>query len=67
VASIELPHWIMIGGAFLVIAGFIGLALTRNKEVEADPVLLLPGNLASWKAQQSPLSPDLNSEQKEKV
>jgi hypothetical protein len=33
----------MIGGAFLVIAGFIGLALSRNKELEADPALL-PGD-----------------------
>jgi hypothetical protein len=66
-ASIELPHWIMIGGAFLVIAGFVGLALTRKKEVEEDRVLLLPGNLASWKAQQSPLPLDLDTEEKEKA
>jgi hypothetical protein len=42
-AWMQLPHWIMIGGAFLVIAGFIGLALSRNKAVEADPALL-PGD-----------------------
>ena len=42
-AWMELPHWIMIGGVFLVIGGFIGLALSRNKEVEADPVPL-PGD-----------------------
>jgi hypothetical protein len=53
----------MIAGAFLVIAGFTGLALTRNKEVEADPVLL--PDLASWKAQQPPLSPALDSEPKD--
>jgi len=58
-AWMQLPHWIMIAGAFLVIAGFTGLALNRNKEVEADPVLL-PGDLASWKAQQLPLSPALD-------
>jgi hypothetical protein len=60
-AWMQLPHWIMIAGAFLVIAGFTGLALTRNKEVEADPVLL-PGDLASWKAHQPPLSRALDSE-----
>jgi hypothetical protein len=31
----------MIAGALLVIAGVVGLALRRNKEDEADPVVLL--------------------------
>ena len=39
-ASLGLPHWLMIGGFVLVLAGFIGLALTRHTEVEADPVSL---------------------------
>jgi hypothetical protein len=30
---IELPHWLMIGGAILTAIGFLGLALVRNKEV----------------------------------
>jgi hypothetical protein len=33
----------MIGGAMLVFSGFIGFALSRNKEVETDPALL-PGD-----------------------
>ena len=37
-ASLGLPHLLMIGGFVLVLAGFIGLALTRHTEVEADPV-----------------------------
>jgi hypothetical protein len=30
----------VIAGAILVFAGLAGLALTRNKEVDTDPVLL---------------------------
>ena len=41
-AFLELPHWLMIGGAVVVIGGFIGLALDRNKQVGADPASL-PG------------------------
>jgi len=36
-SSIELPHWLMIGGAGLIAMGFLGLILTRNKEVAANP------------------------------
>jgi hypothetical protein len=36
-SSIELPHWLMIGGAILTAMGFLGLALTRNKEVAINP------------------------------
>jgi hypothetical protein len=31
-SSIELPHWLIIGGAILIAMGFLGLAFTRNKE-----------------------------------
>src|SRR3982750_1556327 len=48
---IELPHWLMIAGALLVVAGVVGLALSRNKEAGADTVVL-PGDLASWRALQ---------------
>jgi LPXTG-motif cell wall-anchored protein len=48
---LELPHWLMIAGVLLLMAGFIGLALRRKNEVETDPVLL-PGAPASWKPQQ---------------
>jgi hypothetical protein len=37
-SSIELPHWLMIGGAILIAMGFLGLAFTRNKET-ATPEL----------------------------
>jgi hypothetical protein len=36
-SSIELPHWLMIGGAILMAMGFLGLAFTRNKEVATNP------------------------------
>ena len=39
-AALGLPHWMMIGGIALVLAGFVGLALTRRTEVEADPASL---------------------------
>jgi hypothetical protein len=36
-SSIELPHWLMIGGAILIGMGFLGLAFTRDKEVATNP------------------------------
>jgi hypothetical protein len=36
-SSIELPHWLMIGGAILTTMAFLGLAFTRNKEVATNP------------------------------
>jgi len=36
-ASLELPHWLMIAGALLVVAGFIGVLVTRKKADEVDP------------------------------
>jgi len=36
-SSIELPHWLMIGGATLTTMGFLGLAFTRNKELATNP------------------------------
>jgi hypothetical protein len=41
-SSIELPHWLMIGGAILIAIGFLGLAFTRNKEVATNPDLERP-------------------------
>jgi hypothetical protein len=32
----EYPHWMMVAGAILVAAGFIGLAFHRNRNVETD-------------------------------
>jgi hypothetical protein len=42
-AFLEIPQWLIIGGAFLIMAGFVGLALSRNKEVKSDPASL-PGD-----------------------
>ena len=36
VQSLGLPHWLMLAGALLVIAGCIGLAISRNKAAEID-------------------------------
>jgi hypothetical protein len=39
-SSIELPHWLMIAGAVLVV-GFFGLAFRKNAEpVENDPKII---------------------------
>jgi hypothetical protein len=45
-SSIELPHWLMIGGALLIAIGFLGLAFTRNKEVatKSDSEPPVPGS-----------------------
>lgn len=32
-SSIDLPHWLMIGGVGLIAMGFLGLAFTRDEEV----------------------------------
>jgi len=36
VQSLELPHWLMLVGALLVIAGCIGLAISRMRAAEID-------------------------------
>jgi hypothetical protein len=40
----------MIGGGILVFSGFVGFALSRNKEVETHAALL-PGDTDNTKAQ----------------
>jgi len=35
-SSIELPHWMMIAGAILVVVGFVGLALQKNHAEPAE-------------------------------
>jgi DNA-directed RNA polymerase alpha subunit len=35
-SSIELPHWLMIAGAILVVVGFVGLALQKNRPEPAE-------------------------------
>jgi hypothetical protein len=53
--ALELPHWLMISGSALVMAGLIGLGLSRNKRLERDPVLL-PGDLSSWRSERDDTS-----------
>ena len=33
----QLAHWLMISGGLIVAAGFVGLSLTRNRDVASDP------------------------------
>ena len=35
-SAMEYPHWLMVTGAVLVVLGFIGFALSQNKNVEPD-------------------------------
>ncbi len=48
---LELPHWLIIAGALLVVVGLMGLAFGRRHDVELEPELL-PGDLDAWKAEQ---------------
>lgn len=34
--SIGYPHWLMVAGGFLVVLGFVGLVMRRER-VEAEP------------------------------
>jgi hypothetical protein len=36
VQSLGFPHWLMLAGALLVIAGCLGLAISRKKAAEID-------------------------------
>ena len=33
-SEMEYPHWMMVAGAILVVVGFIGLGISRNKNPE---------------------------------
>ncbi|MCA6124887.1 hypothetical protein J6500_23775 [Bradyrhizobium sp. WSM 1704] len=55
---LELPHWLIIVGALLVIVGLVGLAFGSRKRAEDEPELL-PGDLNAWKAEQQ-RSPEEN-------
>ena len=61
----EFGQGLMIAGGLLVLAGFLGLALRRNKEAEANPVVL-PGD-APWRGLRSDSPSWLNSEPKDKA
>jgi hypothetical protein len=41
-SEMEYPHWMMIAGAWLVVAGFIGLGFSRNRKLE--PAQAAPPN-----------------------
>jgi hypothetical protein len=63
VASLGLAHWFMIGGALLMMAGSIGLALSRNKGVaEPDPLADEP----TAESRQQMLPPLLDSDRKQR-
>lgn len=50
--ALELPRWLIVAGSALVMAGLVGLGLTRNKQVESDP-LMLPGDVSSWRSERA--------------
>jgi hypothetical protein len=55
-ASLELPHWLMIAGALLVGAGFIGILVSGKKADEVDPP---PAEPTDTSRQQMPPLPRL--------
>jgi hypothetical protein len=55
-ASLELPHWLVIAGALLVVAGFIGVIVSRKKVDEVDPP---PDEPTDTPRQQMPPLPSL--------
>jgi hypothetical protein len=55
-ASLELPHWLMIAGASLVVAGFIGVLVSGKKADEVDPA---PDEQTETPRQQMPPLPSL--------
>jgi len=54
--SLELPHWLMIAGTLLVVAGFIGVLFSGKKADEIDP---LPNQPAETPHQQMQPLPGL--------
>ncbi|MBR0874183.1 hypothetical protein JQ633_27745 [Bradyrhizobium tropiciagri] len=49
---LELPHWLIVAGACLVVVGFVGMVFGGpRKTAEYEPELL-PGDLDAWKAEQ---------------
>jgi hypothetical protein len=55
-ATLQLPHWLMIAGTLLVVAGLIGCLVSGTKAVEVDP---RPDEPANAPRQQMPPLPSL--------
>jgi hypothetical protein len=55
-ASLGLPHWLMIAGTLLVVAGFIGVLVSGKKADEVDPP---PDEPTDTPRQQMPPLPSL--------
>jgi hypothetical protein len=57
--SLELPHWLMIAGALLLIVGIVGALVSRKKVDEADTTPEEP--IETPKAKMPPLPKILDS------
>ena len=64
-ASLELPHWLMIAGALLVVAGFVGVLVSGKKLEEVEPTADEP--TATPRQQMPPLPSLLDSRRKNSV
>jgi hypothetical protein len=65
-ARMELPHWLILAGALLVMGGFLGLAFTRNREVEDNPGAPSHEPASRPRQQMPPLPSLLDSDPKKK-
>ena len=54
--SLELPHWLMIAGTLLVVAGVVGVRVSGSKADEVDPA---PDEQTDTPRQQMPSLPSL--------
>jgi hypothetical protein len=57
-ASLELPHWLMIAGALLVVAGFIGILVSGKKADDVDPPPTEPTDTPRQQVPPLPRLPD---------
>ena len=61
VASLGLPHWLMIAGTLLVVAGFVGVLVSGKKATSDEPTD------ASHQRMPPPESPRLQDKEKRLV
>jgi hypothetical protein len=59
--AFQLPHWLMIAGTFLVVAGFIGALVAGRKAKEA---VAFPDQRSDTPQEQAPPLPKLPSSKK---